>query len=322
MSKANFLPGNIGLAPMAGVTDYPFRKLCFQHGAHFAFTEMLSAKSVVINVKINEIYFPRQDEKDRVGVQLFGSDYAELSEAAAIVQEKGLWVDLNAGCPVSKVIKKGAGSALLKDLGEFRKVVRAMRSVLKRFTVKTRIGWEKDEFEKIYNILLEENVDAVFVHGRTAKQMYSGKATWKIYNPGFVPLYISGDIYTKEDIKNAMEQSGATGVIVARGSIGNPWIFSEIGEPNCEQRLCTILKHLEYLYDEYKDYGAVVFRKFVAGYTKNMLGARDFRDKVMKIRKLEELSSKFQKFFYENCYKQEFRKEQKISDILNQTCGN
>ena len=102
MSKANFLPGNIGLAPMAGVTDYPFRKLCLQHGAYFAFTEMISAKSVIINVKINEIYFPRQDEKDRVGVQLFGSDYAELSEAAAIVQEKGLWVDLNAGCPVSK----------------------------------------------------------------------------------------------------------------------------------------------------------------------------------------------------------------------------
>lgn len=290
-----FFPGKVGLAPMAGITDFAFRKICFEHGAEFAFTEMISAKSVLMNIKINECYLPKEQENTRVGIQLFGSDPMELSEAASIVQNMGLWVDLNAGCPVNKVVKKGSGSALLRDLTRLRQVVRNMRKVLKRFTVKTRLGWEKDEFEKIYNILVEEGVDAIFVHGRTAKQMYSGKAKWNIYNPGYVPLYISGDIYTKTDVEKALLESKAHGVIVARGSIGNPWIFSDVN-PTIQNRLDTINRHLDYLYQIHGDYGAVVFRKFIAGYTKDIPGAREFRCKAMKLKTIAELKKMFQIF--------------------------
>lgn len=294
--KENFLPGKVGLAPMAGVTDYPFRKICFEHGAQFGFTEMISAKSVLLNISVNEVYFPREDEKYLVGVQLFGADPVELAEAAALVQERGLWVDLNAGCPVAKVVKRGAGSGLLKDIGHLKTVVREMRKVVKRLSVKTRIGWEKDEFEKIYDALASEGVDVIFVHGRTAKQMYSGKAKWDIYNPGVVPFYISGDIYSKDDIRRAMELSNADGVIVARGAIGNPWIFSD-SQPSIEERLKVILKHIDLLYQEYGKHGVVEFRKFVAGYTKDMPHAREFRNKVMKITDVAELKAAFVEYF-------------------------
>ncbi len=297
-AKNNFVPGTVGLAPMAGVTDYPFRKICFELGAKFAFTEMISAKSVLLNITINEKYFPRVDEKHLVGVQLFGSDPFELAQAAALVEERGLWVDLNAGCPVAKVVKRGAGSALLKDIDLLKKIVREMRRVVKRLSVKTRIGWEKDEFERIYDALVSEGVDVIFVHGRTAKQMYSGKAKWDIYNPGVVPLYISGDIYSKDDMKRAMELSGADGVIVARGAIGNPWIFSENEDgPSLDDKLRVILKHIDLLTQEYGKHGVVEFRKFVAGYTKDMPHAREFRNKVMKITDVNDLKDAFVEYF-------------------------
>lgn len=291
------LPGRIGLAPMAGVTDFPFRRICFELGAEFAFTEMISAKSVLINLEINKQYLPRSEEKGKVIIQLFGSDPYEIAEAARMVEDQGLWVDLNAGCPVAKVLKKGAGSGLLRDLEHFRKVVRALRGAVKRCSVKTRLGWDKDEFEKIYSILVEEGVDVIFVHGRTAKQMYSGRAKWRIYNPGIVPLYISGDLYTVEDIKTALEESGAAGAIVARGAIGNPWIFSSDRAPEPMERLVIIKRHLDYLHQEYGDYGAVVFRKFVAGYTKGLPHAREFREKVMKLRTVEEVKNEFEAYF-------------------------
>ncbi|MGQ9855482.1 MAG: tRNA dihydrouridine synthase [Fervidobacterium sp.] len=296
VKKSSFLPGNIGLAPMAGITDYTFRRICFAHGAHFAFTEMISAKSILMNLSVNEIYLPREDEKHIVGVQLFGSEPYELSEAASIVQERGLWVDLNAGCPVNKVVKKGAGSGLLKDLQKLKNVVRAMRKVTKRFTVKTRIGWEKYEFEKIYDILVSEGVDAIFVHGRTAKQMYSGKAVWDIYNPGFVPLYISGDVYSHDDFRRATEQYGMDGVIVARGAIGNPWIFSG-AKPSLNDRIKTVFEHIDGLYSEYGAHGVVEFRKFIAGYTKDLPYAREFRNVAMKITDTDELKRAFIEYF-------------------------
>ncbi|MFN4268274.1 MAG: tRNA dihydrouridine synthase [Fervidobacterium pennivorans] len=297
-TKNNFLPGTVGLAPMAGVTDYPFRKICFEQGAKFAFTEMISAKSVLLNIAVNEKYFPRTDEKNLVGVQLFGSDPFELAQAAALVEERGLWVDLNAGCPVAKVVKRGAGSALLKDIDLLKKIVREMRRVVNKLSVKTRIGWEKNEFEKIYDALVSEGVDIIFVHGRTAKQMYSGKAKWDIYNPGAVPLYISGDIYSKEDIKQAMELSGADGVIVARGAIGNPWIFSENqNPPSIDDKLRVVLQHIDLLTGEYGKHGVIEFRKFVSGYTKDMPHAREFRNKVMKITDVNNLKEAFVEYF-------------------------
>jgi len=300
----SFLPGKVGLAPMAGITDYPFRKICFEYGASFAFTEMLSAKSVLLNLKINEKYFPRTDERRKTGIQLFGSDPIELAEAARIVEGKALWIDLNAGCPATKVVKRSAGSALLRDLNHLKLVVREMRKTTHKLSVKTRIGWEKNEFERIYNILVGEGVDAIFVHGRTAKQMYAGKPIWDVYNNGDVPIYLSGDIYTPEDVKTATEVSGADGVVVARGSIGNPWIFLisnddrfDAGFVTLAEKLKTILRHLDYLEEEYGDHGALVFRGFIAGYTKNLTRAREFRVHAMTLKCIDELKKAFVDYF-------------------------
>lgn len=296
--NVSFLPGRIGLAPMAGYTDHPFRKLCREFGARFAFTEMISAKSVILGVEANKFYFPKAEETAYVGVQLFGSDPYELAEAAKLVEHLGLWVDLNAGCPVSKVVKRGAGSALLRDLNNFRTVVRALRGAVKRLSVKTRLGWDRDEFERIYNILAEEGVDIIFVHGRTAKQMYSGRARWDIYNPGQVPLFLSGDLFSPEDVARAIEISGASGVIVARGAIGNPWIFSG-RSPSHAERLETMLRHLHYLDEEYGDHGAVNFRKFVAGYTAGLPNARELRRRVMEVRTIKLLKEILISYFRE-----------------------
>ncbi|MBO8161437.1 MAG: tRNA-dihydrouridine synthase family protein [Thermosipho sp. (in: Bacteria)] len=289
--------GKIGLAPMAGITNWSFRKICFEFGAEFAYTEMISAESIIRKLKVNEYYFPHGEEKNKVAVQIFGSDPYVMAEAAKFVENKGAWIDINAGCPVRKVVRKGAGSALLKDLKKLKKVIEEVKKVVNcKVSVKVRIGFEKDEFEKIYDTVVEAGADMIAVHGRTAKQMYSGKAIWNIKNKGYIPLYISGDIYTWDDIENAISASNAEGVLVARGSIGNPWIFS--GKvPTIKEKLEIILRHIELLYSEVGEKAPVEFRKFVSGYTKGLKGARDFRARVMRINNIKQLVKEFKDYF-------------------------
>ncbi len=283
-------------APMAGISDYPFRKLCFENGARIAFTEMISAKSVTLNLAINEKYFPKEDEKEKVGIQLFGNEVKDFVKAVEIVQSRGRWIDINAACPVRKVVKKGAGSALLLDLEKLSEIIKSIKSVAKvPVTVKTRLGWEDDDFERIYNTVVDSGADAIFVHGRTAKQMYSGNVKWDIYNPGYVPLFISGNIYSCKDAKKAIELSKANGALVARGAIGNPWMFS-CRKPSKEEILSTVEKHVNLIVTEYGKHGVVEFRKFVAGYTKGLTNAKEFRDKVMRIKDPEEIKRAFREF--------------------------
>ncbi|QTA38810.1 tRNA-dihydrouridine synthase family protein [Thermosipho ferrireducens] len=289
--------GEIGLAPMAGVTNWSFRKLCFEYGAQFAFTEMISADSVVRNISINNKYFPRCEEKDKVAVQIFGSDPFIMAQAAKIVEGKGAWIDINAGCPVKKIVKRGAGSALLRDLKRLKQIIyEVKKNVNCKVSVKVRLGWEKNEFEKIYNAVVEAGADAIFVHGRTAKQMYSGKATWELKNEGYIPFYINGDINSLEIAKIAKEISGADGVLIGRGAIGSPWIFSK-NQIGLVERLEIILRHIDLLYEEVGERAAVEFRKFVSGYTKNLRNAREFRVSVMKILDVEELKTTFTLYF-------------------------
>ncbi len=283
-------------APMAGISDYPFRKLCFENGAKLAFTEMISAKSVTLNLAINDKYLPKEDEKEKVGIQLFGNDVKDFVKAVEIVQNRGRWIDINAACPVRKVVKKGSGSALLLDLQKLSEIIKSIKSVTDLpVTVKVRLGWESYDFEKIYNTVVEAGVNAIFVHGRTAKQIYSGIPKWDIYNPGYVPLFISGNIYSCIDAKRAIELSKANGALIARGAIGNPWIFS-CRRPTIEEILSAVEKHIDLLVDDYGKYGVVEFRKFVAGYTKGLANAKEFRDSVMKIKEPEELKIAFRDF--------------------------
>ncbi|AAD35190.1 hydrolase [Thermotoga maritima MSB8] len=301
----------VGLAPMAGYTDSAFRTLAFEWGADFAFSEMVSAKGFLMNSQKTEELLPQPHERN-VAVQIFGSEPNELSEAARILSEKYKWIDLNAGCPVRKVVKKGAGGALLKDLRHFRYIVRELRkSVSGKFSVKTRLGWEKNEVEEIYRILVEEGVDEVFIHTRTVVQSFTGRAEWKALSvlEKRIPTFVSGDIFTPEDAKRALEESGCDGLLVARGAIGRPWIFKQIkdflrsgkySEPSREEILRTFERHLELLIKTKGERKAVVeMRKFLAGYTKDLKGARRFREKVMKIEEVQILKEMFYNFIKE-----------------------
>ncbi|WP_126992892.1 tRNA dihydrouridine synthase [Thermosipho globiformans] len=288
--------GKIGLAPMAGVTNWSFRKICFEFGAEFAYTEMISAESVIRNLKINEYYFPKPEEKDKVAIQIFGSDPFVMAKAASMLENMGAWIDINAGCPVKKVVKKGAGSALLKDLNRLKDIIKQVKSAVScKVSVKVRLGFERDEFEKIYDTVVDAGADMIAVHGRTAKQMYSGEATWNIKNKGYIPLYINGDIHSLSDARRAMEISKADGVLIARASIGKPWVFSD-KTPSLSEIKKIILYHIDLLYNEIEERAAQEFRKFVAGYTKKLPNSRQFRAKVMKINDVETLKKAFEEY--------------------------
>jgi len=301
----------IGLAPMAGYTDRAFRKICLEFGADFAFTEMISAKGLLVACEKTKNLLPGPDERN-VAVQIFGSDPDVLSTAAEELSKEFSWVDLNAGCPVRKVIRRGEGGALLRDLERLRYVVRAMRKRMNgRFSVKTRLGWDRNEIERIYAVLIEEGVNVIFVHARTVVQGFSGRADWKALSvlDKVVPTFMSGDIFSPEDARRALEESGCHGVIVARGAIGNPWIFKQIRdllekggyeEPSPMQVYEVFVKHLELLIENKGEEKALKeMRKFVAGYTKKMRNAKKFREVFMKIENVDLLKEMVYNFFKE-----------------------
>ncbi|MCD6450229.1 MAG: tRNA-dihydrouridine synthase [Thermotogaceae bacterium] len=302
-------PCNVGLAPLAGYTNRVFRKIAYQHGACFAYTEMIAARSVFENFETVEKMLP-DDNEPFTGIQIFGSDVSYMVKASVYLQKHGKFIDINAGCPVKKVIKKGAGGALVRDLSKLLEMVKEIkRNIEIPLTVKTRIGWDRDEAERIYYSLASAGADLVVFHARTVKQGFTGRADWKVLG-GIrkkpVPLYISGDIFTPEDAKAALEISGADGVVVARGAIGNPWIFDQIRnyistdnykEPSVKDRLNLFLNHIEENVEFFGEpNGIIEMRKFIAGYTKSLPFARRFRERFMKVQTLEEVRQIFRDF--------------------------
>jgi len=273
---------------------------------------MIAARSVFKNFKVVERMLPDIDEPFS-GIQLFGSDVGYMVKAAVFLQKYGKFIDINAGCPIKKVIKKGAGGALVKDLPKLLEMVRRIKENIKiPVTVKTRMGWDRDEADKIYYSLIDAGADFVVIHARTVKQVFTGRANWeslgKIKEKP-IPLYISGDIFTPEDAKIALEISGADGVVVARGAIGNPWIFNQIKDyisfgryekPSPKERVQMFLKHIEEnvkFFGEPK--GIVEMRKFTAAYTRSLPFARKFREKFKKLQTLQETKALFKEFFKE-----------------------
>ncbi|RKX57122.1 MAG: tRNA dihydrouridine synthase DusB [Thermotoga sp.] len=298
---------------MAGITDKAFRTICREFGASFSYSEMISADGYIRGSSKTKDFLPY--DEDFTAVQIFGSDPFLLSEAAAELSEQFDWIDLNAGCPAKKVIKKGAGGALIRDLKELKKVVRELRRNIKGvFSVKTRLGWEKNDFERIYSILSEEDVDLVVVHARTVRQGFEGKASWEdlsFLNSDGPPVFISGDILSPEDAKKVLMMTNCQGVIVARGAVGRPWIFKQIRDffargmyevPSLEEIKDVALRHLDLL-KHYKGEKKAVkeFRKFISGYTRDIPNSRKFRRKVMEIEDFNSLKKLLDVFFREQC---------------------
>lgn len=302
------LNGNVILAPMAGVTDLPFRLLCKEQGADLICTEMVSAKGIMYHNKNTEDLLRIDDKERPVSLQLFGSDPDIISEQAKRIEERNFDIlDINMGCPVPKVVNNGEGSALLKNIPLAAEIIeKTVKAIKKPVTVKFRKGFEHDDVQAVEMAKAAEasGAAAVAVHGRTREQYYSGKADWDIIaqvkQAVSIPVIGNGDIFTPQDAKAMLEQTGCDGIMVARGARGNPWIFHQIktfletGEeaekPSFETVCKMILRHAK-MQVEWKGEkrGILEMRSHAAWYTSGYPHSATLRRKMNDIQTYETL---------------------------------
>ena len=290
------------LAPMAGVTDLPFRLLCKEQGCDAMVTEMVSAKALYYGNKNTAPLLETREEERPIGVQLFGSDPELMGQMAHKIEGKGFsFIDINMGCPVPKIVNNREGSALMKDPELAGKIVSSVvKHVALPVTVKFRKGFDKDHCNAVeFAQVLEENgACALTVHGRTREQYYNGEADWsiikKVKESVSVPVIGNGDIFCGLDALRMKEETGCDGVMIGRGAKGNPWIFREVaaavsGEkiperPDEKEIIEMLLRHAR-LNVEYKgEYtGIREMRKHTAWYTVGMYGSSKIRDEVNQV---------------------------------------
>lgn len=308
------IKNNVGLAPMAGVTDLPFRILCKEQGCGWMCTEMVSAKALLYKNKNTKPLLETREDERPIAVQLFGSDPDIMSEMALLLEE-GPYdiIDVNMGCPVPKIVNNGEGSALMKNpklAGEI--LTKMVKKLHKPVTVKFRKGFDETSINAVEFAKMVEScgVSAVAVHGRTREQYYSGKADWEIIRQVKeavqIPVIGNGDIFTAVDAKDMIEETGCDGVMVARGAKGNPWIFSRIqtyldtGEllppPSPDEIRKMILRHGQ-LQMEYKEemIGMREMRKHVAWYTTGYPHSAALRNEINQVETMEQLTELIKK---------------------------
>ena len=302
------LKNAIALAPMAGVTDLPFRLLCKEQGCGLMYTEMVSAKALLYKNRNTKPLLETRPEEEPVAVQLFGSDPEIMSEMALQLEEGPYAIiDVNMGCPVPKIVNNGEGSALMKDPKLAEQILTAMvKKLHKPVTVKFRKGFNDSNINAVEFAKMAEScgVAAVAVHGRTREQYYSGKADWDIIRQVkeavSIPVWGNGDVFTPEDAKRMKEETGCDGIMVARGAKGNPWLFKRIlhyletGEllppPTAEEVNKMIVRHGT-LQTEFRGEEIAMreMRKHVAWYTAGFPHSSALRNDINQVETLEEL---------------------------------
>ncbi len=294
------------LAPMAGYTDQPFRYLAKNSGCELVSTEMLSSNGLIYNSKKSERLLRFAPEERPVSVQIFGSDPDIMARAVKVVLvHKPDIIDINMGCPVKKVVRNGAGVALMKDPSRAREIIEAVvESSDVPVTVKIRKGWDDDYVNAIQigEIAQEAGVTAIAIHGRTAMESYGIPADWgsikAIKRAMDIPVIGNGDIFSPEEAKAMFEETGCDGVMIARGALGNPWIFartshyletSEIApEPTIRERIETAIFHLKLLVEYMGEYiGVRKMRGHLAYYTKGMPKATKLRARIYRETEVE-----------------------------------
>ena len=296
------------LAPMAGVTDLPFRLLCKEQGAGLLCMEMVSAKAIQYNNKNTKALLEIHPEELPVSLQLFGSDPDVISEIAKRIEELPFSIlDINMGCPVPKIVKNGEGSALMKNPKLVYEIVRkTARAIQKPVTVKIRKGFDDTCINavEIAKIIEDAGGKAVAVHGRTREQYYSGKADWDIIRQVkeavSIPVIGNGDVVSGESAIAIQKETGCDGVMIGRGAQGNPWIFSELLEyertgkmplrPSVEAIKKMMIRHAQ-LQMQYKgEYlGIREMRKHVSWYTSGLPNSAKLRDEINPVESYEEL---------------------------------
>ena len=298
------------LAPMAGITDLPFRILCKEQGAGLLYTEMVSAKAISYRNRNTIPLMEISPKEHPVALQIFGSEPELMAEVARSIEDQPFDIlDINMGCPVPKVVNNGEGSALLKDPELIRKIVSAVsRAVKKPVTVKMRIGFEGADVDPvgIAKIMEDSGAAAIAVHGRTRQQYYSGKADWdtirKIKEAVSVPVIGNGDVDSPKKAEAMLKETGCDGVMIGRAVRGNPWIFREMnyyfetGEllprPSVEELKDMILRHARQQIEKKGEYtGIREMRKHVAWYTAGMRHSAGIRRESNLISGYEELKA-------------------------------
>lgn len=302
------LPNNLILAPMAGVTDLPFRLLCSRQGAGMCCMEMVSAKAILYQNKNTESLLEIHPEEGMLSLQLFGSDPKILSEMAKKIEDRPFAVlDINMGCPVPKVVNNGEGSALMKNPQLVEQIVSAVvKAVDKPVTVKIRKGFDEAHVNavEIAKIAEAAGAAAVAVHGRTREQYYAGTADWdiiaKVKEAVSIPVIGNGDVTDGASAAALLEQTGCDGVMVGRAARGNPWIFSQIAawledgtilpRPDIEEVKRTILYHAQLQLATKGEYTAIrEMRKHVSWYTSGYPNSARLRQVVNQTENYEEL---------------------------------
>lgn len=308
------LKNNIFLAPMAGVTDLAFRMICDSFGAGLSYTEMVSAKALSFSDKKTKQLM--QTDSLPTAVQVFGSDAQIFEKTIPQVEEYGLFVDINMGCPAPKIANNGEGAALMRDLNKAEEIIAAAcRVASKPVTVKMRAGWDENSINapELAKIAESCGVSAITIHGRTREQFYSGKADReiirKVCESVSVPVIANGDVFSAKDAKSLLNETGAAAVMVGRGAQGNPWIFAQISElfsqgsvktnPSNEERIEVAIKHISLMCSLKGEYiGIREARRHASWYIKGMKGAAALRNEINCATSLEEMKNILHKLLY------------------------
>ena len=296
------------LAPMAGVTDLPFRLLCKEQGAGLLCMEMISAKALIYKNRNTKLLLEIHPEEFPVSLQLFGSDPDIISEAACQIEDRPFQIlDINMGCPVPKVVKNGEGSALMNQPRLVHEIVKkTVQAIDKPVTVKIRTGFDDQHVNavEIAKIIEDAGAAAVAVHGRTREQYYSGRADWEIIarvkEAVSIPVIGNGDVTSGESALEMRRQTGCDGVMIGRGAQGNPWIFSELlgydrtgklpERPKPEKIRDMMLRHARLQIEYNGEYlGIREMRMHVSWYTKGLPGSARLREAINRTESYEEL---------------------------------
>ena len=300
----------VALAPMADMSDLPFCLICKEQETPLMFREMVSSEAIV---RLNEktLKMAQFDERERPLVQqIFGSEPTVMAEAARLIEERFHpdAIDINMGCPVYNLVSNFNGAFLIKEPKRAHAIITAMKKAVSiPISVKTRLGWSQDtdclEFVKV---LEDAGAELISMHGRTKEQGYSGKANWHRIGEArrqvpTIPFLVNGDITTPEDAKEALEISGADGVLIGRGGLGNPWFFHEVETylrpgkklpiPSMDERIRIVKKHARLHVDHYGDRGLIKLRKHLPWYFKGIYGDKELRSALVRVSTIEELDN-------------------------------